>query len=170
MAETTRTTETGTRPVEFTEDRIPREGIEETISDLVDLFGGEMTASREGERRFTLPLRRGIAASGGIECTVTWVASEEGNAVVRLVCNRDVDAPKAQRVAFLVAGVIGSLLFMIWPFFPHSRELGALSWIGGVVALAVYLMTLRKTSGGIAYDFLQRLARTQRGREAAAES
>jgi hypothetical protein len=31
-------------------------------------------------------------------------------------------------------------------------------------------MTLRKTSGGIAYDFLQRLARNQRGREAAAES
>jgi hypothetical protein len=170
MAETTRMTETGSRPVEFTEDRIPKDGIEETISDLVDLFGGEMMASRENERRFTLPLRRGIAAAGGIECTVTWAAAEEGTAVVKLVCNRDVDAPKAQRVAFLLAGVIGSLLFMIWPFFLHSRELGALAWIGGVVALAVYFMTLRKTSGGIAYDFLQRLARRQRGRETAAES
>ena len=31
-------------------------------------------------------------------------------------------------------------------------------------------MTLRKTSGGIAYDFLQRLAKTQRSRAAAVES
>lgn len=162
--------ETYSRPVEFTEDRIPREGIEETISDLVDLFGGEMMGSRENERRFTLPLRRGIAAAGGIECTVSWTAAEDGQAVVTLNCNRDVDAPKAQRVVFLVAGVIGSFLFMIWPFFVHSRELGTLAWIGGLVALAVYLLTLRKTSGGIAYDFLQRLARNQRGREVAAES
>jgi hypothetical protein len=168
MAETTPMTETGGRPVEFTEDRIPREGIEETISDLIDLYGAELTASRENERRFTLPLRRGIAAAGGIECTVSWTVAEEGNTVVKLVCNRDVDAPKVQRIVFLAAGVIGSLLFMIWPFFPHRRELGALAWIGGAVALAVYFMTLRKTSGGIAYDFLQRLARTQRGRETAA--
>ena len=87
--------ETYSRPVEFTEDRIPREGIEETISDLVDLFGGEMMGSRENERRFTLPLRRGIAAAGGIECTVSWTAAEDGQAVVTLNCNRDVDAPKA---------------------------------------------------------------------------
>jgi hypothetical protein len=163
-------TETNSRPVEFTEDRIPRERIEETISELVELYGGEMMETRESKRRFTLPLRRGVAAAGGIECTVSWATSEDGQAVVTLVCNRDVDAPKLQRVLFLVAGVVGSLLFMIWPFFPHSKELGTLAWIGGVVALAVYLMTLRKTSGGIAYDFLQRLARTQRGREAAAES
>jgi hypothetical protein len=163
-------TETNSRPVEFTEDRIPREGIEQTISELVDLYGGEMMSTRENERRFTLPLRRGVSAAGGIECTVSWTPADDGQAVVKLVCNRDVDAPKFQRVLFLVAGVIGSLLFMIWPFFAHSKELGTLAWIGGVVALAVYLMTLRKTSGGIAYDFLQRLARTQRGREAAAES
>ena len=92
------------------------------------------------------------------------------DAVVTLVCNRDVDAPKAQRIALLVAGVVGSLLFMVWPFFAHSKELGALAWIGGIIALAVYFMTLRKTSGGIAYDFLQRLAKTQRSRVAAVES
>lgn len=162
-------TETDSRPVEFTEDRIPIEGIEETISELIELYGGELTASREKQRQFTLPLRRGVAVAGGVECTVSWAASEGSDATVTLVCNRDVDAPKAQRVAFLVAGVVGSLLFMIWPFFAHSRELGTLAWIGGVVALAVYLMTLRKTSGGIAYDFLRRLARTQRGREAATQ-
>jgi hypothetical protein len=170
MSETTRAAEASARPVEFTEDRIPSDGIEETIDELVELFGGDMMTSRENERRFTLPLRRGVAAAGGIECTVSWTAAEDGQAVVRLVCNRDVDAPKAQRVLLLVAGVIGSLVFMIWPFFHHTRELGALAWIGGVIALAVYLMTLRKTSGGIAYDFLQRLAKRQRGREAATES
>lgn len=160
-------TDSNSRPVEFTEDRIPTAGIEETIAELVELFGGDMMAARENERRFILPLRRGVAAAGGIECTVSWTAAADGQAVVTLVCNRDVDAPKAQRVMLLVAGVIGSLLFMIWPFFPHTRELGAAAWIGGVIALAVYLMTLRKTSGGIAYDFLQRLAKSQRAREAA---
>ena len=159
--------DTEERAVEFTEDRIPIAGIEETISELIDLYGGALTVSRERVRQFTLPLRRGIAAAGGVECTVSWAPSEEGDAVVTLVCNRNVDAPKMQRVALLAAGVIGSLLFMIWPFFVHSRELGTLAWIGGVVAFAVYLMTLRKTSGGIAYDFLRRLARTQRERQAA---
>src|SRR5439155_23300697 len=105
-------------------------GIEETVSELVELYGGEMMNTRENERRFTLPLRRGVAAAGGIECTVSWAAAEQGHAVVTLVCNRDVDAPKFQRVAFRVAGVGGSLLFMIWPFFPHSKELGTLAWIG----------------------------------------
>jgi hypothetical protein len=162
--------DTASRPVQFTEDRIPREGIEETVSDLVDLYGGEVTASEGNETHFTLPLRRGIAAAGGVECTVSWAPSEADDLVVTLVCNRDVDAPKAQRIALLVAGVIGSLLFMIWPFFAHSKELGALAWIGGIIALAVYFMTLRKTSGGIAYDFLQRLAKTQRSRAAAVES
>ena len=32
----------------------------------------------------------------------------------------------------------------------------------GILAIAVYLMTLRKTSGGMAHDFLQRLATKQR--------
>ena len=114
--------DTASHPVQFTEDRIPREGIEETVSDLIELYGGELTESRENERRFTLPLRRGIAAAGGVECTVSWAAGEAGDAVVTLVCNRDVDAPKAQRIALLVAGVIGSLLFMIWPFFAHSKR------------------------------------------------
>jgi hypothetical protein len=162
--------DTASRPVQFTEDRIPREGIEETVSDLIELYGGEVTASEKSETHFTLPLRRGIAAAGGVECTVSWAPSDADDLVVTLVCNRDVDAPKAQRIALLVAGVAGSLLFMIWPFFPHSKELGALAWIGGIIALAVYFMTLRKTSGGIAYDFLQRLAKTQRSRAAAVEA
>lgn len=149
--------------VDFTEDRIPCDGIEETIAELVELYGGEVTRTGPGEREFVLPLRRGVAAAGGIQCTLTWNRDDEAEGTVRMVCDRDVDAPKAQRVALLIAGVIGSLLFMIWPFVEMRRGFGALAWIGGAVAIAVYFLTLRRTSGGIAWDFLQRLARRQRG-------
>src|SRR6266545_2570051 len=153
-------------PVELTEDGIPREGIEETISELVEMYGGEMKEERANGRDFVLPLRRGLATAGGVECTLSWAVQEE--TTVTLVCNREVDAPKAQRVALLLAGVGGALLFTLWPFFAGAqKQLGALAWIGGIVALAVYFMTLRRTSGGIAYDFLQRLAQRQRAREAA---
>lgn len=158
-------------PVEFTEDGIPSGGIEETIAELVDLFGGEMKEERANERNFILPLRRGLATAGGVECTVSWAAPAEesgGETTVKLVCNRDVDAPKGQRVALLVAGVVGALLFTMWPFFAGAAtQMGALAWVGGIVALAVYFMTLRRTSGGIAYDFLRRLAERQRAQEAA---
>jgi len=148
---------------QFIEDRIPAAGIEETIDELVELYGGSIRESRANEREITLPLRRGLATAGAVECTVSWAADEAGEATVTLRCDRDVDAPKAQRVAMLVAGVIGSLMFMMWPFTSRGTEFGTLAWIGGAVALAVYFMTLKKTSGGIAYDFLQRLAKRQRG-------
>ena len=152
--------ETGS--VEFSEDRVPTEGIEETISELVDLYGGEIKESRAQERQFVLPLRRGVATSGGVQCTLSWAVEEGDQATLRLVCDRDIDAPKAQRIALLAAGVIGSMFFMIWPFFPHQKELGTLAWMGGLVALAVYFLSLKRSSGGLAFDFLQRLARRQR--------
>ena len=74
-------------PVELTEDRIPRDGIEETIAELVDLYGGEMKGERATERDFVLPLRRGVAAAGGVECTVSWAADDD--TTVTLVCNRE---------------------------------------------------------------------------------
>ena len=147
---------------EFIEDRIPVAGIEETIEELIDLYGGKLRESREHEREFTLPLRRGLATSGSVECTISWAANEAGEATVTLRTDRDVDAPKAQRVAILVIGVIGALMFMFWPFAMRGTEYGTVAWIGGLVALAVYFLTLKKTSGGLAYDFLQRLARNQR--------
>jgi hypothetical protein len=143
--------------MEFTEDRVPTGGIEETIAELAELYGGEVKGERANARDVILPLRRGVATAGAVECSVTW----EGESVT-ITCNRDVDAPKVQRVALLAVGVIGALLFTIWPFFAHARELGTLAWVGGLVALAVYLMTLKKTSGGLAYDFLRRLAARQR--------
>lgn len=146
------------KPVELTEDRIPLEGIEESIDELVEMYGGEVTATRERARDFTLPLRRGGGGAGAVECTVSW--ADDG--VVTLATNRNVDAPKMQRVLLLIAGVVGSVMFMLWPFYPHESGYGTLAWLGGIIAIAVYLMTLRKTSGGIAFDFLQRLAGRQR--------
>ena len=144
------------KPLQLTEDRVPIEGIEESLEELVDMYGGEITARRENARDFTLPLRRG-GAGGGVECTLSW----ESDALT-LTTNRNVDAPKAQRVMLLLVGIGGAVLFMLWPFFPHEREYGTLAWIGGLLAIAVYMMTLRRTSGGIAHDFLQRLAGRQR--------
>ena len=146
------------RPVTFSEERVPIDGIDETVEHLVELYGGEVTARETTSRRFTLPLRRGIATSGAVECNVVWTDAGD----ITLTCDREIDAPKSQRVLLLTVGVIGALLFMIWPFFPQRREFGALAWIGGAVAIAVYLITLRKTSGGIALDFLHRLVKHQR--------
>jgi hypothetical protein len=146
------------RPVSFTEEGVPVDGIEEGIEEMVDLYGGEMTAREATERRFTLPLRRGVAVGGSVECRLSWSA----DGTLTMTCDREVDAPKLQRILMLVAGVIGALLFTIWPFFPQRKEFGALAWIGGAVAISVYFLTLRKTSGGIALDFLQRLVRRQR--------
>ena len=155
------------RPVTFTEDRIPFEGMNDAVEELVELYGGEMTLREDRERKFILPLRRGVSTGGGVECTVSWAPDDERDATVTLTCNREVDAPRMQRILLLAAGVAGALMFTVWPFLPHPLEFGALAWIGGAVAIAVYFLTLRKTSGGIAYDFLQRLARRQR--ETAAE-
>ena len=150
--------------LEFTEERVPVDGIEESITELVDLYGGAMRERGAGSPtrlQFTLPLRRGVATAGAVECTILWAVGESNEATVTLRCDRDVDAPKAQRVAMLVAGVIGSLAFMMWPF-TYGTQYGTLAWIGGAVALAVYILTLKKTSGGLAADFLQRLAARQR--------
>ena len=153
----------------FTEDRVPYDGIEEAFAELVELYGGAVTASRLRARDFTLPVRRGLSGGGAVECSITWTPEEdpeitppERTAVVTVTCNRDLDAPKAQRVLLLIAGVIGALLFMLWPFYPGEKAFGTLAWLGGVIAIAVYVMTLRKTTGGLAYDFLQKLAARQR--------
>jgi hypothetical protein len=156
--------------VTLTEDRIPREGLEACVEELVEVYGGEMKARSASGREFLLPLRRGVPTSGSIECSLSWTEDGEETAVT-LACDRNVDAPKLQRILLLAAGVVGVVLFMLWPFYPHQKEFGTLAWLGGIIAIAVYFMSLKKTSGGIANDFLQRLAEQQRGRalEAAGE-
>jgi hypothetical protein len=144
---------------ELIEDGVPLDGIVETVHELVDLYGGSITSEEDNPTVFVLPLRRGNATAGGIECVLTWEGAPAGEGSVVLVCNRELDAPKAQRVALLGAGVLGAFFFMFWPFYPN---LGPLAWIGGVMALGAYFLSLKKTAGGLASDFLQRVARRQR--------
>ena len=47
--------------MEFTEDRVPTAGIEDSITELVELYGGEVKAERANARDVILPLRRGVA-------------------------------------------------------------------------------------------------------------
>ena len=143
--------------MQFTEDRVPTQNIESTIADLVELYGGEVKAERANARDVVLPLRRGVATAGAIECSLTWE-----DETVTITTNREIDAPKAQRVALLLIGVAGALMFTVWPFFAHARQSGALAVFGAIVAIAVYFLTLKKTSGGLAADFLRRLAARQR--------
>ena len=150
------------QPVEFTEDRVPCRGIDAAIGEIVELYGGEVGEGGERRRQFRLPMRRGVGVSGAIECTISWTVDNADEATVTLVCDRDVDAPKVQRVLMLLAGVVGAVLFMIWPFFPQRREFGTLAFLGGAIAIAVYFLSLKRTSGGIAWDFLQRLVKRQR--------
>ena len=152
---------TDSEPVTFSEIDVPTEGIEETIGELVELYGGEMQDMESGRRTFLLPLRRGVGSAGAVECTLSWDTSP-GPAKVTFTCDRNVDAPRLQRVMMLSAGVVGALLFMAWPFVPRGGRYDSLAWIGGAIAIAVYLLSLRKTSGGLAADFLKRLARRQR--------
>jgi len=143
--------------MEFIEDQVPTDGIEQTIDELVELYGGEVKAERANARDFILPLRRGVATAGAVECSVSWEAE-----TVTVTTNREIDAPKSQRIALLVVGVLGALTFTVWPFFARARELGTLALVGGLIAITVYFMTLKKTSGGLAYDFLRRLVQRQR--------
>ena len=55
------------RPVEFTEDGVPSDGIEETISELVDLYGGEIKCIVFGMMISTICCYKGITAKGGAE-------------------------------------------------------------------------------------------------------
>lgn len=150
--------------VKFREGRIPLEGIEETAEAVIELYGGRVSQRRAAGMTFVLPQRRGVAAAGGIECALEWEPDPEGlegEVVVTLEAGREITAPKIQTVLLLLVGSLGGILFLLWPFFP---DLGPILWVGGVVAIATFLLTLRISPGGIAADLLQRLARAQRER------
>ena len=64
------TSEDSTSPkrIEYVEDRVPLDGIEDTVQAIVEIHGGETLAPRGDSMRFTLPVRQGVAASGSIVC------------------------------------------------------------------------------------------------------
>ena len=152
---------------EWVEEQIPLQGIEKTAAELIEMYGGEISSSARDEITFFLPRRRGVAASGSIDCRLSWGdGGSDGEGTVKIATARNA-GERAQKMALLIAGVFGASIWMLWPFFPN---LGAASWLGGVIAFAAYFMTLKKTDGGLAFDMLQRLANAQReGAEVAIE-
>jgi hypothetical protein len=151
--------------VELTEDDIPLDGIRDHAAELIELFGGEIASSSDEAIDFTLPSRRGIAASGSVTCRLSWSRAESGEGVVKMLADREVASPRRPRTALLVAGAIGGVVCLMWPFFPG---LGPAAALGGLIAFTAYFLTLRQPSAGLAWDLLQRIATAQR--EAAAEA
>jgi len=143
--------------IEWVQEKVPLGGIEKTAGELIEMYGGEVSASNGDEITFQLPRRRGVAASGAIDCRLSWSGDTEGFGTVRIFAGRS-SGERGQKIALLVAGVFGATIWMLWPFFPN---LGAASWLGGVIAFAAYFLTLRKTDSGLAFDLLQRLAAAQ---------
>ncbi|HVT45465.1 MAG TPA: hypothetical protein VMT00_13875 [Thermoanaerobaculia bacterium] len=147
------------REIELTEEAVPLDGIEDAASDLIRMHGGEVRAVTAGRIDFVLPERRGVAAAGGIGCTLSWIGESEGEGRVTISADRDIEAPKLQRLALLTVGSLGALLWLLWPFFP---EYAALAWIGGAVAFATYFLSLRRNHGGAVASLLKHLAAVQR--------
>lgn len=140
------------------EERVPLAEIADTAAELIGLYGGRVTSVSDFEVRFTLPQRRGSAASGGVESILSWEEVSPGEGTVTISGDQHVPPPTFQRVAILVVGVTGAILWLLWPFFPG---IGPLAFVGGVAAFATYLLTLRTPTGASA-DLLQKLARSQR--------
>lgn len=147
------------QPVELTEAGVPLDSIAASALELIELFGGTVVSQSEHEIRFTLPNRRGVAASGDIRVEVSWLEASAGSGTVKVHASAEVEAPRRQQIALLAIGSVGAVLFLLWPFFPQISELAA---IGALLAIAAYLLTLKKTRRGVVQGFLQELVRAQR--------
>lgn len=149
----------GARAAEHVEDHIPLEGIRETIEMVVSSHGGEvLDASAPDAVAFRLPVRQGIGASGEISGTIRW-EGDPADGALRIVSDGEVTRPRWSHIAILIAGTVGSLLFILWPFYP---ALGPASWVGGALAFAAYFLTLRRTHGGTLARLLGNIADAQR--------
>lgn len=149
--------------VEYTEEGVPLEGLEDTIEAVILSHGGALTGSSDREIRFHLPLRPGVAATGSIEGVFRWETDPEWprGGLVTVSASDDVRKPSASHVALLLAGTVGALLFILWPFYP---ALGAASWVGGALAFAAWFMTLKRSRSGLIAGLLDNVADAQRMR------
>ncbi len=144
---------------EHIEDHVPLDGIRETIEAVVASHGGAVIESRGADAvAFRLPLRQGLGASGEIRGTIRW-EGDPADGVLAIASEGELARPRWSHIAILVAGTIGSLLFILWPFYP---ALGPASWVGGALAFAAYFLTLRRTHGGVLARLLGNIADAQR--------
>jgi hypothetical protein len=148
--------------VEFIEDSVPLQGIEQTAEELIHMYGGVVRSAEDQRIDFDLPVRRGVAASGTIPCTLTWQGDTDSEGTVRITAEREVDVPKMPQILLLMAGTAGALAFTLWPFFP---AMGPVACVGAVVAFGTYLLSARRARSGIVASLLERLADAQRSIE-----
>lgn len=147
--------------LDIAEDDVPLDGVAETATGWIELFAGRVQSTADGRLDFTLPSRRGVAASGAVKCFLEWSDEGEGVGRLRLVTGDSVDGPGPQQIALLVAGVAGSLVCILWPFFP---SLTPAAGVGAVLAVGAWLLTLRRSGAGVAANLLRKIVETQRER------
>lgn len=148
--------ERNTDEVSYSEQDVPTEGISETAEDVIQMLGGRVVGREESALRFTIPRRRADESSGALECVLEWDVEAEGT--VRLTSDAEIEAGRMQRIALLVVGAAGALAFTLWPFFPM---MGPLAGVGLVLAIAVYLLTLRRSPHGLIGGLLHEIVRVQ---------
>lgn len=141
--------------VRIVEDDVYLDGMESTVAEVVEDWGGEVVEMAPGTMSFRLGSED--HAPGG---TMTWSGSGRGS--VELHADRVLERPGRGRVALLAFGAFGALLWVMWPF---MGSLAALSWTGGVIAICVWLIALRTGTGGAATRLIKAVVAEQHARE-----
>ena len=75
-----------------------------------------------------------------------------------------VPGPGLQHVLLLVAGIVGSFVAMLWPFFP---SLTPAAGVGAIIAFTAYLLTLRRSGANVVQDLFNQLVAGQLERDKA---
>lgn len=140
------------------EQDVPRAHLEQNARELVELYGGMVESEAEGSMTFRLPSRRGVAVAGSIRCVLAWTDSSEGRVDLALETGDHVPGPGLQHILLLVAGIVGSFMAMLWPFFPSLAPAGG---VGAIVAFAAYLLTLKRSGANVVLDLFNRLVAGQ---------
>lgn len=140
------------------EQDVPFARLVENARGLIELYGGKLESEGEGSLTFRLPSRRGVAAAGSIRCVLTWTETASGTVDLALETGDHVPGPGLQHILLLVAGIVGSLMAMLWPFFPSLAPAGG---VGAIVAFAAYLLTLKRSSANVVQDLFDRLVAGQ---------
>lgn len=146
------------KPIRYVEQEVPLAEIESSVDVVIETFGGNVLRRDSNRIEFSLPRRRGVAAAGHVQAAFAWSETGAGEGEVTIETGEELMLGRAQRIALLTAGVVGATLFIAWPYFPNS---GPVAWLGGLIALAVFLMTLRKTQHGTVATMLSRVVDMQ---------
>lgn len=143
-----------------TEQDLPLDDLTRNAHELIELYGGKVEGTDVGNLSFRLPSRRGVVAAGFIRCSLTWVETSAGRGDIAIETGDHVPGPGIQHILLLVAGIVGSFVAMLWPFFP---SLTPAAGVGAIIAFAAYLLTLRRSGANVVQDLFNRLVKRQKG-------